>query len=251
MNKIINSIYANLYKEPTFKSELVNQSLYCDEVHILDESQAWSLVELYDGYLGWVHSFYLSNSLNEEYEFYLVDSQYSNNQFSHLSFGTSLPIISKNNDKIKSFNPTNEYDWYSINKKSFPSKRDEIVFYAKQFLGVPYLWGGRSSFGIDCSGLIQLVLYVANIRFPRDTSEQISCDTLEEIDLGCAMLGDIVFFADNSTVNHVGLYIGNDEIIHSSGRVKCESLDISAINFSKKLKRCFYKIFSINNLIYS
>ena len=69
MNKIINSTYANLYKEPAFNSELVNQSLYCDEVQILDKSQSWSLVELYDGYLGWVHSFYLSSSLSEEYEF--------------------------------------------------------------------------------------------------------------------------------------------------------------------------------------
>ena len=89
---------------------------------------------------------------------------------------------------------------------------EEIVNISLSLLNIPYLWGGRSSYGFDCSGLIQLVLYVANIRFPRDTSDQISCDTLEEIDLGCAMLGDIVFFSDNSIVSHVGLYIGNNEI---------------------------------------
>ena len=249
MNKSIKSIYANIYKEPTFKSELVNQSLYFDKVQILKQCDSWSLVKLYDGYQGWVHSFYLSDTSYDEQPNHMVDSLYSKNQFSILSFGTTLPIMDKKENKIKSINPTSEIDWYLIDGKSLVNKRKEVVNYAKQFLGVPYLWGGRSSFGIDCSGLIQLIFHVAGIKFPRDTFEQINFNNLEEVNLKTAIAGDLVFFANNSIVNHVGLYIGNNEVIHSSGQVRCESFNTNANNYSKKLKESFYKVISITNLI--
>ena len=69
MNKLVKTVYANIYVKPTFKSELVNQSLYCDKVTILDTFNDWYLVKLYDGYKGWIHSFYLMSILKKDYKY--------------------------------------------------------------------------------------------------------------------------------------------------------------------------------------
>ena len=249
MNKSIKTVYANIYSKPTFSSELVNQSLYLNSVGILELYKNWCLVDLYDGYKGWAHSFYLMDVIDINHDCHIIKSKFSNNQFTLLSFGTSLPIIDTVDGNIKSLNPTASNDWYPIDNILFNSKRDEIVYYLKQLLGIPYLWGGRSSYGIDCSGLVQLVFHVAGISFPRDTSEQLRNDRLIETSINKASPGDIVFFSENDNVNHVGVYIGNDELIHSSGSVKVESFNYQKCNFSEKLKNMFYKVYSIDKLI--
>ncbi len=249
MNKQIKTVCASIYEEPKFSSELINQSLYLDSVLVVDSFKNWYLVDMYDGYRGWVHSFYLMDSMENNYDYHLINTKFSNNKSANLSFGTSLPIKDKLEGRIKSLNPISDNDWYSVKDFQFNNKRDEIIYYSNQLVGVPYLWGGRSSFGLDCSGFIQLVLKVANIPFPRDTFKQHKFNKLEEISLDCALPGDIVFFSDNEIVNHVGFYIGNYELIHSSGSVKIESFDSRKNNFSEKIKNMFYKVFSINKLI--
>ena len=137
----------------------------------------------------------------------------------------------------------------SINSKTnFIDIRLKIINKAKLFLGVPYLWGGNTSLGFDCSGLIQSIFRFFEISIERDTSKQIYNKYLDEISLKSTQFGDLIFFYINDVVNHVGLIINNSMIIHSSGCVLIESID-EIINRLKNDGDISIKLFSINRLL--
>lgn len=135
----------------------------------------------------------------------------------------------------------NNLSWtdIDIDKKSV----DDLIFFSKSFIGIPYLWGGKSSLGFDCSGLVQTVFKMCGINMPRDASQQILRKNLIEIDFNNADLGDLLFFKENNFVNHVAIHLDNNEIIHSSGCVKIEKL-----NRNQKLNEILFKTMSTKNL---
>jgi cell wall-associated NlpC family hydrolase len=94
-----------------------------------------------------------------------------------------------------------------------PDTPAAIVSSARQFLGLDYLWAGTSGFGFDCSGLTEIVYRVHGIRIPRDASPQSTAGTA--VRRSALRPGDLVFFARNGTVHHVGMYIGNGKMLHS------------------------------------
>ena len=176
---------------------------------IVSEKKKWYQVKQWDGYESWIHSFYLfdSDEINVASE-KLYDPNYMQ----------LAPYKKFSNSSL-------------INK-------------SKEFLGTPYLWGGKSSLGFDCSGFVQTVFKVFNIDLPRDSSQQIKHQDLVEINYSKVEAGDLLFFSENKTVNHVAICIGNEEIIHSSGYVKIEKL-----KENKELYEKLYKAMSIKNLI--
>tara|TARA_B110001454_G_C12640177_1_gene400850 strand:- start:316 stop:933 length:618 start_codon:yes stop_codon:yes gene_type:complete len=202
MNKycVVKTIVANLYKEPSFTSELVTQALIKEKLYILEEQGNWYKVKQWDNYESWIQKFYLMD-MNSD-----------------LSIG---------------------WDKLNINKKSI----NELISYAKSFIGAPYLWGGKSSLGFDCSGLVQTIFKMSGINMPRDASQQVLRKNLSEINYTAIQPGDLLFFIENNNVNHVAIYLGNEEIIHSSGHVKIEKL-----KENKELYKKLYKTMSVNNL---
>lgn len=202
MNKycVVKTIVANLYKEPSFTSELVTQALIKEKLYILEEQGNWYKVKQWDNYESWIQKFYLMD-MNSD-----------------LSIG---------------------WDKLNINKKSI----NELISYAKSFIGTPYLWGGKSSLGFDCSGFVQTIFKMSGINMPRDASQQILREDLSEINYTAIQPGDLLFFIENNNVNHVAIYLGNEEIIHSSGHVKIEKL-----KENKELYQKLYKTMSVNNL---
>jgi len=202
MNKycIVTTIVANLYKKPSFTSELVTQALIKEKLLILANQDNWYKVQQWDSYESWIHKFYIKD----------------------LELGSSIG-----------------WNKLDINKKSI----HELISYAKSFIGIPYLWGGKSSLGFDCSGFVQTVFKMTGINMPRDASQQILRENLYDINYCDAQTGDLLFFMEDNYVNHVAIYLGNQEIIHSSGSVKIENL---ADN--DKLYKKIYKVMSIKNL---
>jgi cell wall-associated NlpC family hydrolase len=133
-------------------------------------------------------------------------------------------------------------DWKSSRQPS----SDNFINTAKQLMGIPYLWGGTSFKGVDCSGFTKTVYFVNGLVLPRDASQQVMIG--EEIDTkdGWQNLqpGDLLFFGSKARdtlperVVHVGMWIGNNQFIHASGKVRISSFDSSSLLFDEsELKR--------------
>ena len=112
---------------------------------------------------------------------------------------------------------------------------EKLIKIARKYLNVPYLWGGRSPFGIDCSGFVQLVYSFFNIALPRDSKDQVKCGrSIDFVEL--SEVGDLAFFSENpgeAKITHVGIVLADFKIIHASGKVRVDSLDHGGI-FRKK-----------------
>jgi len=132
---------------------------------------------------------------------------------------------------------TTRYRFSTINLFSF----------AKSFLNAPYVWGGKTNFGIDCSGFTQTVFRTQAIELLRDASQQVNQG--EEVSLSKAKAGDVAFFTNkNGRVIHVGILLTKHTIIHASGRVKIDKLDKYGI-WSDELKAYSHTLFKIKRLI--
>ena len=200
--------------ENSEKTEMVSQILYGETCEILETEGNFSKIKMdFDGYEGWVNSSVLKKQ-NPEISKNLVTQNFGvfdvEGSRSLLSIGSELGFVTEN----------------LVDKNNI---RESLVENAKKFLNVPFLWGGRSFFGVDDSGFVQLLYKVHGINLPRDPENQAllgtSRDFVEESEAG-----DLAFFEDSEgNIVHVGLVLSPFEIIHASGKVRIDSLDFSGI----------------------
>ena len=255
---VISTAVAPIHKEPGFSSEMVTQGLMWESVTIGEEEDDWQRIQMDDGYKGWIHNFYLTespakftNSLTITNRYAPVCPQRGKNGIvlAMLSFGTIIPVLEKTSGYSKIQLTNNNAGFIPPQEYVTPEKRDIIIKLAKSLLSVPYLWGGKSSFGYDCSGFVQMVMKTAGISLARDTGEQIQTEGLEEISINEAQPGDLIFFSENNRINHVAFSLGNSKIIHCSGEVKIESLKEGEAGFNSTLHQLDNAPFSISKMI--
>ena len=226
---ICNLSIVPLRDEPTDTSELVSQVIYGDFFKVIEQRKQWSKIRLaFDKYEGWVDNkqyFEISEdhykSLNKQTPKLSTDLvefiEDKNKQLFPIPIGSSLNGLSLLNHK---------YDGNSINEKL---EKSNIVQTAFTFLNAPYLWGGKTPFGIDCSGFTQMVYKLNGFKLLRDASQQASqgeaLSFIEESEPG-----DLAFF-DNSegAIIHVGIIMKDNYIIHAHGKVRIDRLDHSGI----------------------
>lgn len=141
------------------------------------------------------------------------------------------------------------------NKENF--KLDNVIASAMNFKGIPYLWGGASSKMTDCSGFTKTAYYKNGVLLQRDALQQTLYGELVETENDYSELqaGDLLFFGRKATadkkerVTHVGLYIGNTEFIHASGKVRINSLDRTRENYDKYYEEAFVRARRINGQV--
>ena len=207
--------------EVSEKSEMTSQILYGETCEIIKTEGLYSKIKMdFDGYEGWVNSSVLKKE-NSEISKHLVTKNYG---VFDLPEGRNLISLGSE----VAFETENFVDNNNI--------RESLVGSAKKFINVPYLWGGRSYFGIDCSALVQLVYKIHGIALPRDADKQAELgearDFVEESEPG-----DLAFFEDETGfISHVGLVLSPFELIHASGKVRIDSLDFSGIYNAEKNK---------------
>ena len=203
-------------------SEMINSLLFGESYTIVESRDEWlKITTHFDGYTGWISK----NAFDEFIEFdsicnslYLIAK--SNNEKIYIPCGGKFPStlnFIKNGKKFKVEQLLKPIHHLPL--------KIRLIKTAQQFLNTPYLWGGRSFMGIDCSGYTQIIFKANGINLLRDTSQQITQgNTIKLNELNSC---DLVFFAnpDSEKVSHVGLMMDEENIIHSSGFVKIQKLE--------------------------
>lgn len=226
--------------EPTDTNEMVTQLLFGDTVKIYEEKKGnWRRIKtVYDDYNCWVDEKQITEITEEEFEKIntsvltvcaeLVTLIKNNNteSLTPIVLGSSLPHFKKNTTILGEETFLFEGQTFNTKKAIVKTKIAENAF---MYLNAPYLWGGRSPFGIDCSGLTQIVYKLNGVQLPRDASQQAEIgQTLSFIEESES--GDLAFF-DNEEGNiiHVGIMLENNKIIHASGKVRIDKIDHQGI----------------------
>ncbi|MGZ5211159.1 MAG: C40 family peptidase [Kaistella sp.] len=227
---------APLRAEPAHQSEMVSQILYGESVDLLEVNGSFAKVKMhFDQYEGWVDMKQISE-ISEQ------DFAHRNNRILTESFGTHHLTEGKMLLSMGSEIPSDQ-------ENSIPSVTRERIFRtANLFLNVPYLWSGRSFFGIDCSGLTQLVYKVCGLSLPREAQQQSEqgkvLDFIEE-----SQPGDLAFFEnDEGKISHVGIMLDDQKIIHAYGKVRIDTLDSSGI-FNQELNRHTHKLRFVKSIL--
>jgi len=239
--------------EATDLSEMVNQILFGEQYKIIESRKKFSKIRLsHDKYEGWICNKQLLEIEKENYDTLLSsDKNYTtdvldiikSDSFQTIVMGSVLPKIQ---DSIFRFNNTDyTFEGLTTNGKQ---EKGMLITNAMMYLNSPYLWGGRTPFGIDCSGLPQMVYRLNGIDLPRDADEQAEVGTtlsfVEESEPG-----DLAFF-DNAEgkIVHVGIILENNHIVHASGKVRIDRIDQQGI-FNTDLGNHTHKLRLIKQVI--
>ncbi|MCO6479560.1 MAG: C40 family peptidase, partial [Phaeodactylibacter sp.] len=245
----------NIRSEPRHSAELSTQATLGTPLRLYKESEGWYLVQTPDDYLGWLDPGGFVSMTEAEYQewqqaekvVYLPDYGFSTaeptsgqQRVSDLLAGNILAYLGSEGgfsqlqypDGRVAYVPDGEVMNYELWLASRNPDTDNIIETAFRFMGRPYLWGGTSGKGVDCSGFTKTVFYLNGLLLPRDASQQVHVGVPVETDTTLAGLqpGDLLFFGRKATeekperITHVAIYLGAGKIIHSSGIVKVESL---------------------------
>ncbi len=221
-----------LRAEPSDASEMVSQVLFGEHLTVLEKAKKWSKIQVhFDGYEGYIdNKQYLE--INQELFDELSQSDYhysseildyitdNNRHLSTISIGSRLPFLNDGQFKIHD----NEFQYEGATYQG-KLEKNEIVHKAFLFLNTPYLWGGKTPFGIDCSGFVQMVYKLCGYSLLRDAKDQATqgevLSFIEESEPG-----DLAFFDnDEGVITHVGIIMQDYNIIHAHGKVRIDVLD--------------------------
>lgn len=223
------------------RSEIVTQLLFGETYKVIEEQEKWVHIETsLDNYKCWICVKQFSEITEDDFNTFSINQfpmviEKSSDMIDELNkeqipvtLGASLPFFHNKRAKIRA----NTYKYEGeINHVSF----ENIEKYAKLYLNSPYLWGGRTPFGVDCSGFTQMVYKLCGKILPRDAYQQ--AEIGEEVKLIDSRLGDLAFFHNaNNKITHVGLMLDNKTIIHASGKVRIDAIDSKGI-YNSELKK--------------
>jgi len=245
-----------IYRNPKHSAEIVSQALLGTPVSVLEKKGGWRRIQTPDRYIGWINGS-VEPMTKAALQSYLQQPKIIVTSLSAFSYehpdqgsqtistlGAGDMLIKKEEKEMfyrvsypdgrEAFVSKNDVQPLEIWKKSRSLTGEEIVKTAKRFMGIPYLWGGTSSKGLDCSGFTKLVYFLHGILLARDASQQVLSGKLidDKRNFDNAQPGDLVFFGTKATdenpkesVVHVGIYMGNKRFIHASDYIQIGSFD--------------------------
>jgi len=247
-NNFFNYSVANIYSKPSSYSEVSSQILYGEKFKILSKKKNWIKIKTsFDKYVGFIRKNKFHQNFKPTDKICKLKSKIYkkvNNKFlatnNFLYFATGISI----QKKCRSFIEFEKNKWIKINDtKKINHQENNFIKILKLFLGCKYLWGGKTSEGIDCSALIQIYFYYNRIFFPRDSKDQVKfCRKKVNKKL---RKGDIIFWK-----GHVGMCISQSKFIHAYGpkkKVLIMPTDLTIKVIQKTAKLMVKKISNIEN----
>lgn len=243
--------------EPSDRAEIVTQLLFGEHYSITRYStdKKWiNIIVEYDGYPGWIDA-KQHTAITVEYFNHLNTTEFKiatdltttilyKKQLMQILLGSILPISSAELFEVK------EQFAFNGNSKNLGEKKDFefIKQMIKPYMNAPYLWGGRTPFGIDCSGFTQQIFKFCGYRLNRDSNQQFkngeAIQSFED-----AIPGDLAFFGKNpSNISHVGIILEDNHIVHASGFVRIDKIDDEGI-FNEELNGYTHKLAGIRRIL--
>jgi cell wall-associated NlpC family hydrolase len=239
-NAVVLRPTANMHSAPSVDSDVVSQAIYGTNLEILEDKNNWSRVRTPDEYSGWIYKAFLARA-DHPYassgrvatvtslfaSLYRETSITKHQPITTVPFETKLEVLGES--------AVGEHQWLQI---SLPDKRSAwlqsgdatlnpeklsiraMVDLSRRFIGLPYLWGGTSTFGFDCSGFTQMLERQRGIIMPRDADQQAAWTGVVPVDRAGLRAGDLLFFgASEKKITHTGLYIGNGEFVNATAHL--------------------------------
>jgi hypothetical protein len=253
-NGVVKVSVANLYRLPRYSSEIVSQVLLGEKCALVQKKNGFTRVILEDGYKGWLSDHQWVDDEGNTYRTKRVRSHFlrifekpdpHSRPVRDAVIGTCLNVVEEQADWVQVVLPDGIIGYASGQAfGSFPaSSRAGIKELALEFCGYPYYWGGRSPRGFDCSGLVQTVFTLMNIKLPRDSWMQHRDGKPVSRDPEQAQVGDLCFFSDQpGAISHVAIAMGEGKIIHARGMVGINSLRKGATEFRQELLDSFVEV---------
>ena len=238
---------ANMYSKPTEKSDVVSQAIYGTNIRLLEAHGEWSRIQTPDGYRGWTPSRYLRVVLTGDgyaaagptvqvqsifANVYAEPDVTKHKPVITVPFETRLEIAQDSAQKtakpqkhvpegwLRVHLPGLTMAWIQTGDVTSDPKQlsiSESIELAKHFLGIPYLWGGTSSFGFDCSGFTQMLVRARGVTMPRDADQQAAWNGVTVVKRQDLQPGDLLFFGSSAKdITHTGMFIGDGQFIHDT-----------------------------------
>ncbi len=256
---ICNQSLVAVRQQPSDTSEMINQLIYGDLISIKDQVNSWLLIQsLHDQYEGWVDEKQVKQLNADNFATLQKSSKQvvksvagiarrldDNHALLHLTAGSSLFRFEAG--KYNNMETDLSFEGASMEIPK-TTNGNLLIATAMTFLNAPYLWGGRSIWGMDCSGLTQICYQLNGLSLPRDAADQ--SQKGEPVDfIHEAQPGDLAFFDnDEDRIIHVGMVMADHRIIHASGRVRIDMLDHQGI-YQPDSKKYTHKLRLIKRLV--
>lgn len=228
---------ANMYSRPSEEADVVSQAIYASHLVILEQRTGWARVRTADEYAGWMPAAAFKRLGHGERPYassgrvaqvaslfaslYREPSVTKHQPLLTVPFETTLKVIQEVDTAERWLEvrlPDDRPAWLQRGDVTLdikPMGIEEVIVLSKRFLGLPYFWGGTSSFGFDCSGFTQMLCRRRGIVIPRDASVQVKWAGAAPVDRNHLDAGDLLFFGE-SKVTHTGMYIGGGKFINAT-----------------------------------
>ncbi len=247
---------------PSHKSEMTDQILFGEFFEIFDQQEEWSFIKnKFNNYTGWINNKHRYSVISEDLYRNIPDNscKITTTPYSQVKNDSdSTTLVVPGGSVLPNFDRENSN--FYIDKERFMltshspvevpgnNARKKILAFAEQYLHTPYLWGGKTIFGMDCSGFIQIIFRMMDIHISRDSSDQVTYgETVGFFEQ--AQPGDLIFFDDEEgNITHTGILMNSHEIIHASGRVRKDLIDHQGI-YNRETRKYTHKLRIIKNFL--